>query len=565
MRPVDGPRLRGSIPPYLMHAGPQPTAWAGPVPDRRPPEVDRYGHLLAAGGGRSQPSRAVDPGAGRPDHRASEAGPDRQVPAASGYRVPEAGPYRPVPSGPQPPAAGPGYQVPAGGSGYRLPVAGSGGVPGRAPGFLPEHGSGYGPPGGPGYRAPESRPGGQVHGHVPGVGPALGRPDHDGPASGHGPLVPGPVPSNGPLPSYGPVPAPRPSGFSRPVPKSSTLALVSLVMGVLWLGGLGSVVGIVTGIVALGLVAAGRAAGRGMAIGGIAVGVVTLGMSGVLVASLLPVDSPPPDVHAQNRAEAPPPLPEPVDPASPYPVYGSQDMVRYMAQSMIKHQAEIDLRAYQLTDPAQAEDAVLEAVIQNPYVVDVRTYGCDTDWCRISYGYSAAEQAAIQQQLLDVSVTILAETVDESMTDTEKVTAINTWLTKNARYDTEAAALLPDEPEAGFDVPQEYRYAWNASGVLLDGKGVCESYAEAFHLLVSAAGVPVVIVSGYLLDGNAPHAWNKVFVDGQWKAVDVTWNDGPPTTDDYLLINDSQFTGEAARREDDQWMTDSLISAYATP
>ncbi|MDR3068921.1 MAG: hypothetical protein LBU50_05395 [Cellulomonas sp.] len=232
---------------------------------------------------------------------------------------------------------------------------------------------------------------------------------------------------------------------------------------------------------------------------------------------------------------------------------------------MIYHEENIDLRAYQLDYPEQAEDALLEAVIQNPYVIDVRTYGCGTGTCRIGYGYTEAEQAAIQQQLSDVSVTILAQTVDASMTDVEKVTAIDAWLTRNARYDAEAAALLPDEPDDDFDIPQEYRYAWNASGVLLDGKGVCESYAEAFHLLANAAGVPVVIVSGHLLEGNAPHAWNKAYVDGYWKAVDVTWDDGPPATTDYLLIDDAEFTDEAARREDDQWMADDLISSYATP
>ena len=327
-------------------------------------------------------------------------------------------------------------------------------------------------------------------------------------------------------PGYGPLPGHQPpvGHVPRPVQKS-TLALVALValfVGVLWLGGLGSV-----------------------------------GLFGVADPSY--------DVHAQNRAEGPPPLPVPVDPDSPYPVYGSQDMVKYLAQSMIKHEVDIDLRAYQLDDSAQAIDAVLEAIAQNPYVIDVQTYGCDPGSCQIGYGYSAAEQAAVQQQLLEAVTTILAETVDESMTDVEKVVAINGWLTKNARYDTEAAAQLPDEPEKGFVLPREYLYAWNASGVLLDGKGVCESYAEAFHLLANAAGVPTVVVSGNLLEGDVPHAWNKAYVDGQWKAVDVTWNDGPPTTTDYLLINDSEFTAEAARLEDARWMADDLIASYATP
>ena len=304
--------------------------------------------------------------------------------------------------------------------------------------------------------------------------------------------------------------------------------------------------------------------GRLLAAGGVAAAVVALAFVGVFLAGLLfPAPPQQPDERVQARAEAPP-LPVPVDPDSPYPVYGSQDMVRYLAQSMIKHEDTVDLSAYQLDDAAKAEDALLEAVTQNPYVVDVRSYGCVPESCRIGYGYSAAAQAAIQEQLLTTSTSILAQTVDPSMSDADKVRAIDRWLTRNARYDDEAAALLAAHPEPGFDPPDAYRYAWNASGVLLDGKGVCESYAEAFDLLANAAGVPTVVVSGYLDADHAPHAWNKVYVAGGWKAVDVTWDHGPPITTDYLMIDDSQFTGEAARTEDDQWMIDSLIPTYAT-
>jgi hypothetical protein len=63
----------------------------------------------------------------------------------------------------------------------------------------------------------------------------------------------------------------------------------------------------------------------------------------------------------------------------------------------------------------------------------------------------------------------------------------------------------------------------------------------------------------------APHAWNKSLINGEWKAVDVTWNDSGGQTDRYLLINDSDFTGNALRQEDDDWMTDRLIPSYATP
>lgn len=64
------------------------------------------------------------------------------------------------------------------------------------------------------------------------------------------------------------------------------------------------------------------------------------------------------------------------------------------------------------------------------------------------------------------------------------------------------------------------------------------------------------------MDGGA-HAWNKVKVDGGWKAVDVTWNDSP-AGNAYLMIQDSQFTDSATRSEGEWWTLDTLVPQYAT-
>lgn len=48
---------------------------------------------------------------------------------------------------------------------------------------------------------------------------------------------------------------------------------------------------------------------------------------------------------------------------------------------------------------------------------------------------------------------------------------------------------------------------------------VCEAYAKAFKVLCDEVEIPCVIVEG------ANHEWNYVKVDGEWYAVDVTWND----------------------------------------
>ncbi len=70
--------------------------------------------------------------------------------------------------------------------------------------------------------------------------------------------------------------------------------------------------------------------------------------------------------------------------------------------------------------------------------------------------------------------------------------------------------------------------AHNVAGPLLEGLSVCEGYAKAFKLFCNRMNIPCVIVTGagYTDKGAEAHAWNAVRMeDGNWYAVDVTWDD----------------------------------------
>jgi hypothetical protein len=63
------------------------------------------------------------------------------------------------------------------------------------------------------------------------------------------------------------------------------------------------------------------------------------------------------------------------------------------------------------------------------------------------------------------------------------------------------------------------------------GNAVCGGYTSAVQDLCFFLGIPSII----LMNNN--HAWNCVYVEGQWKMLDVTWNDEAGNEKAYFLVN----------------------------
>lgn len=80
-------------------------------------------------------------------------------------------------------------------------------------------------------------------------------------------------------------------------------------------------------------------------------------------------------------------------------------------------------------------------------------------------------------------------------------------------------------------------------GALVRKRCVCEGYAKAFQYLVNELGIENTIVIGTGTNSRnetESHAWNYVKLDGQWYAVDVTWDD-PIIADGGRLTNKSRY------------------------
>ena len=130
-------------------------------------------------------------------------------------------------------------------------------------------------------------------------------------------------------------------------------------------------------------------------------------------------------------------------------------------------------------------------------------------------------------------------------------------LIDTAEYDMEALENAEENNFAGVD--EEFNDSFTPYGVLLNQKGVCSSYAGAFKLLAQEAGLECIVVTGYL-EGDLPHAWNKVKVDGQWQIVDVTNNDNEVLFNALLNLSDS--AADKVLAEDERYALDSVLDDY---
>ncbi len=88
------------------------------------------------------------------------------------------------------------------------------------------------------------------------------------------------------------------------------------------------------------------------------------------------------------------------------------------------------------------------------------------------------------------------------------------------KYIHDTIALACEYDENGDD-------AYTAYGCLIGGNAVCEGYSKALMLICERAGIPCLPVVGQGFDNedSQGHIWNKVKLDGEWYATDVTWDD----------------------------------------
>ena len=84
---------------------------------------------------------------------------------------------------------------------------------------------------------------------------------------------------------------------------------------------------------------------------------------------------------------------------------------------------------------------------------------------------------------------------------------------------------------------------YNIYGALVQNESVCEGYAKAFKYLLDELQIPCVMVIGQATNSKGEtenHAWNYVQINGNWYAVDTTWDD-PVIIGNGIIGNDVKY------------------------
>lgn len=127
---------------------------------------------------------------------------------------------------------------------------------------------------------------------------------------------------------------------------------------------------------------------------------------------------------------------------------------------------------------------------------------------KISYIFN---DESIQKMLkkMDAVANKVISKFDEKTSTYNKILYIHDFLIDRTEYD------------------ESLNSAHSAYGAMVQGKGVCESYARAFGYICQKAGIRTVNVVGTGSNGGGTenHMWNRVYYNKKWYDIDLTWDD----------------------------------------
>lgn len=118
--------------------------------------------------------------------------------------------------------------------------------------------------------------------------------------------------------------------------------------------------------------------------------------------------------------------------------------------------------------------------------------------------------------------------IKDTMSDKEKIKIIHDFIINNTVYDKEWEKS---------DKKINSRKSNTAYGPLLNHIGLCGGYTDAMELFLDKMNIKSYKIA------SEKHIWNYVYIDNDWRHLDLTWDDPVTNTGknilqyDYYLIN----------------------------
>lgn len=126
-------------------------------------------------------------------------------------------------------------------------------------------------------------------------------------------------------------------------------------------------------------------------------------------------------------------------------------------------------------------------------------------------GLNSAEDVTKANNFVEQKENEILNSITEK-NDYYKIVKAHNWIVDNLEYNM-----------------QESSDNANIYGALKNKTVVCEGYARLFKSLMDKMNIPCVLVSGEGVDidtgARENHAWNYVYLHGEWYAIDTTWDD----------------------------------------
>jgi len=97
-------------------------------------------------------------------------------------------------------------------------------------------------------------------------------------------------------------------------------------------------------------------------------------------------------------------------------------------------------------------------------------------------------------------------------TPEDKLEAIYNYIIENIYYDYSKISQL------------DKQYVPDVENTYALKKGICYDYSALFASMLRSQGIPAKLVKGYSDNVDGYHAWNEVYVDGEWITVDTTYD-----------------------------------------